>query len=104
MSVAAQPPRFLPLRPGWPLTGILLLYPLWWALGLGVLIFPIAAVPMVVILVRQRRSGRPIALPPGFAVGAMTTVPCSPCVTDFTESPLPTSLSSTLIPLAVLFF
>ncbi len=23
----------------WPLTGILLLYPLWWALGLGVLIF-----------------------------------------------------------------
>ena len=72
---AAPPqPRFLPLRPGWPLTGILLLYPLWWALGLGVLIFPIAAVPMVVILVRQRRSGRPIALPPGFALWALFLV------------------------------
>jgi hypothetical protein len=65
------PPRFLPLRPGWPLTGILLVYPLWWALGLGVLIFPIAAVPMAVILIRQRRAGRPIALPPGFALWAL---------------------------------
>jgi hypothetical protein len=61
-------PRFLPLRPGWPLTGILLLYPLWWALGLGVLIFPLAAVPMTVILVRGRRAGRPIAVPPGFVL------------------------------------
>jgi hypothetical protein len=69
--VLPQPVRFLPLRPGWPLTGILLLYPLWWALGLGVLIFPIAAVPMVVILIRQRRAGRPIALPPGFLVWAL---------------------------------
>ncbi|OLE21156.1 MAG: hypothetical protein AUG44_28650 [Actinobacteria bacterium 13_1_20CM_3_71_11] len=72
--VAPPRPRFLPLRPGWPLTAILLLYPLWWALGLGVLIFPIAAVPMVVILVRQRRSGRPIALPPGFALWALFLV------------------------------
>ncbi len=69
--VVARPPRYLPLRPGWPLTGILLLYPLWWALGLGVLIFPIAAVPMVAILVRQRRAGRPIALPPGFLAWAL---------------------------------
>jgi hypothetical protein len=62
------PPRLLPLRPGWPLTGILLLYPMWWALGLGVLIFPLAAVPMAVILLRQRRAGRPTAVPPGFAL------------------------------------
>src|SRR5690606_18856256 len=54
--------------PAWPLTGLLLLYPLWWVLGLGVLIFPIAAVPMAVILLRQRFAGRPIRFPPGFAL------------------------------------
>ena len=79
MSVTATPalprtPRFLPLRPGWPLTGILLLYPLWWALGLGVLIFPVAAVPMVIILVRQRARGRRFALPPGFALWVLFLV------------------------------
>ena len=62
------PPRLLPLRPGWPLTALLLLYPAWWALGLGVLIFPIAAVPMATVLMRQWRRGRRIAVPPGFAV------------------------------------
>jgi len=73
MTVAA-PPRLLPLRPGWPLTGILLLYPMWWALGLGVLIFPIAAVPMALILLRQRRAGRPTAVPPGFALWVLFLV------------------------------
>ena len=53
-------------RPGWPLVALLLLYPLWWALGLGVMIFPILAVPMAVALIRQHRSGRRVALPPGF--------------------------------------
>jgi O-antigen ligase len=43
------------------------LYPLWWALGLGVLIFPLLALPMLVMLVRRHRSGRRIRLPPGFA-------------------------------------
>jgi len=56
------------LRPGWPLTGILLLYPLWWALGLGVLIFLAAAVPMAVTLFRWHRRGRRVELPPGFAL------------------------------------
>ncbi|GAA4597611.1 O-antigen ligase [Actinoplanes octamycinicus] len=53
--------------PAWPVTGILLLYPLWWALGLGVLIFPLLAVPMLVLLIRRRAAGRPLRLPPGFA-------------------------------------
>ncbi|GAA4923168.1 hypothetical protein GCM10025331_02500 [Actinoplanes utahensis] len=52
--------------PSWPVAGILLLYPLWWALGLGVLIFPMAAVPMVFLLLRRRAAGRPLRLPPGF--------------------------------------
>ncbi|WP_229072085.1 hypothetical protein [Actinoplanes sp. DH11] len=53
--------------PAWPVAGILLLYPLWWALGLGVLIFPLMAVPMLFLLVRRRTAGRPLRLPPGFA-------------------------------------
>ncbi|GAA2685597.1 O-antigen ligase family protein [Actinoplanes palleronii] len=53
--------------PSWPVAGILLLYPLWWALGLGVLIFPLMAVPMLFLLVRRRTAGRPLHLPPGFA-------------------------------------
>jgi hypothetical protein len=53
--------------PAWPLTGILLLYPLWWALGLGVLIFPLAAVPMAWHLVKAHNAGRTVRLPPGFA-------------------------------------
>jgi hypothetical protein len=50
------------------LTGLLLLYPLWWVLGLGVLSFPFVAVPMAVTLVRWHRAGRPIRLPPGFVL------------------------------------
>ena len=53
--------------PAWPLAGVLACYPLWWALGLGVLIFPLTAVPMLVLLLRRRAAGRPLLLPPGFA-------------------------------------
>ena len=52
--------------PAWPVTGLLALYPLWWALGLGVLIFEILAVPMLVLLLHRRTTGRPVRLPPGF--------------------------------------
>jgi len=58
--------REFPL-PAWPLTGLLLLYPLWWALGLGVLIFPLVAVPMAWYLVSAHQAGRGVRLPPGFA-------------------------------------
>jgi hypothetical protein len=53
--------------PAWPVAGILAFYPLWWALGLGVLIFALLAVPMLVLLVRRVAAGRPLRLPPGFA-------------------------------------
>ncbi|MGA8112052.1 MAG: hypothetical protein WCA46_00160 [Actinocatenispora sp.] len=43
-----------------PLTWLLAGYPIWWALGLGVLIFPLMAVPMAVGLVNRR----PLRLPP----------------------------------------
>lgn len=64
----APPRRALP---AWPLAGVLLLYPLWWALGLGVLIFPLAAVPMGVLLIRAHLAGRPVRLPPGFTLWAV---------------------------------
>jgi hypothetical protein len=57
----------------WPVVGVLALYPVWWALGLGVLIFPIVAVPMAAaLLYRQAASYRgrqaPVLLPPGFGL------------------------------------
>jgi hypothetical protein len=49
---------------GWPLTALLVLYPLWWLLGLGTLIVFVLAVPMVVHLVRRH----PVFVPPGFGL------------------------------------
>ena len=49
--------------PEWPLAALLVLYPVWWALGLSVLIFQILAVPMLVHLLRRWRTVR---TPPGF--------------------------------------
>ncbi|MEV0393381.1 O-antigen ligase family protein [Polymorphospora rubra] len=60
-----------PGLPAWPVTALLLLYPLWWALGLGVLIFPILAVPMAYALLRAHLGGRPVRLPPGFWLWAV---------------------------------
>jgi hypothetical protein len=65
---SSTPPRGLP---AWPLAATLLFYPLWWALGLGVLIFPMMAVPMAIALIRAHAGGRPVRLPPGFALWAM---------------------------------
>ena len=66
-SVPAEPVAL----PAWPVVGLLAFYPLWWALGLGVLIFPIMAVPLLVLLWRRRAAGRPIRLPPGFGWWAL---------------------------------
>lgn len=51
-------------RAGWPLTLMLVLYPLWWALGMGTLIVFVLVIPMVVHL-RRRRSVR---VPPAFGM------------------------------------
>ncbi len=53
--------------PAWPITAVLAFYPLWWALGLGVLIFALVAVPMLFLLLRRAAAGRQVRLPPGFA-------------------------------------
>lgn len=77
---AALPPRttelsrprrvLVRLPPAWPFIGTFALFPLWWALGLGVLIFNIMAVPMAVHLWRRR----PVLLPPGFGIWALFLV------------------------------
>ena len=71
---SAVPPRPPSRCPAWPIVALLAGYPLWWALGLGVLIFPIAAAPMLVLLLRRRAGGRPVRLPPGFAWWALFLV------------------------------
>lgn len=57
----AAPGRRL-FGPGWPLAALIVLFPLWWAMGLMELIFPLLAIPMGRELMRRR----PIKLPPGF--------------------------------------
>jgi hypothetical protein len=60
--------------PAWPVASVLAGYPLWWALGLGVLIFALVAPPMLFLLLRRRAAGRPITLPPGFGWWALFLV------------------------------
>jgi hypothetical protein len=47
----AVPPRRFQLPPGWPVLAILVLFPLWYVLGLGAFIWIIMAVPIFVHLV-----------------------------------------------------
>ena len=56
--------RSLLRGPAWPVTALTIGYPLWWALGLGALVFPIAAVPMAMGL----RKLRHINVPPWFGL------------------------------------
>lgn len=60
----------LGLKPGWPLTALIAGFPLWWVLGLAQFIFIIAAVPMLVHLLRIRR----IRVPHGFGLWALFCV------------------------------
>ena len=62
----AEPTIAATVRAGWPVVALCALYPLWWALGLGVLIFALAAVPMGAILVRRLVTGVRLRVPPGF--------------------------------------
>jgi hypothetical protein len=62
-------PRRL-LRPGWPLSALILLFPVWWAMGLMELIFPVLAIPMA----RELSRRRPIRLPPGFLLWVLFLV------------------------------
>jgi hypothetical protein len=64
-------PRVVRRRPGWiaawPITALLVLYPLWWALGLADYMPVLLALPMAARMYAWRHSGsRRILFPPGF--------------------------------------
>ena len=61
----------VPVSPHWPLTALLVGFPVWWVLGLSDFVFPILAVPMVWHL---RRRPAPVRLPPGFALWGLFLV------------------------------
>jgi hypothetical protein len=63
MTVAVGRERLRPL-PRWPLVALYVAFPLWWVLGLGALIWPILALPMLAALVVRGR----IRVPSGFGI------------------------------------
>ena len=67
--------RWLTAHPAWPVTALLALYPLWWALGIAEYAWIIFAVPAAVRLLGWHLSGsRQIRVPPGFGLWAMFLV------------------------------
>jgi len=61
--------RSLLSGPAWPVTVLLVGYPLWWALGIADFMWVILAVPMVARMIAWRtRRDRPIRTPPGFGL------------------------------------
>jgi hypothetical protein len=62
-------------RPAWPVTILLVGYPVWWALGLADFMWMILAVPMVARMIAwHTRGGRRIRVPPGFGLWLMFLV------------------------------
>ncbi|MDH2428755.1 O-antigen ligase family protein [Sphaerisporangium sp. TRM90804] len=59
--------RALPAPAAWPIAGLLVGYPVWWALGFGGLCVVVLAVPMAVVLWRRR----PVAVPKGMGLWAL---------------------------------
>lgn len=59
-------------RPAWPISAVLIGYPLWWVLGLADFMWIILAVPMLIRMIgwRTHRS-RSIRLPSGFGIWAL---------------------------------
>jgi hypothetical protein len=56
-------------NPAWPVSFLLVGYPIWWALGIADFMWLILAVPMIARMVAWRtRGGRPIRVPPGFGL------------------------------------
>jgi hypothetical protein len=58
------------LPPGWPIAAAVAGWPLWWALGVTILVFPLAAIPLAWSLHRRGR----VKTPPGFAIWVLFLV------------------------------
>ncbi|MDQ2876197.1 MAG: O-antigen ligase domain-containing protein, partial [Actinomycetota bacterium] len=62
-------PGLLARNPAWPITALLVGYPVWWALGLADFTWVLLAVPMTARMMAWRRyRSRPIRVPPGFGI------------------------------------
>src|SRR5258708_1599713 len=61
--------RQLTRGPAWPVTYLLIGYPLWWALGIADFMWIILAIPMIARMAAWRsRVNRAIRVPPGFGL------------------------------------
>jgi hypothetical protein len=57
--------RLLARNPAWPITALLIGYPLWWALGVADFMWILLAIPMACRMIAWAQHGRRIKLPPG---------------------------------------
>ncbi len=68
-SRSAARPGFTARHPAWPVTWLLIGFPLWWILGLSDFTWVIFAFPMVTQLAAWHvRSDRKLRMPPGFGI------------------------------------
>jgi hypothetical protein len=67
--VRRQRRGWLARHPAWPITALVVGYPLWWALGIADFMWIILAVPMVARMYAWRAYGnRRLRVPPGFGI------------------------------------
>jgi hypothetical protein len=55
-------------HPAWPITALLVGYPIWWGLGLADFIWVLLIPPMVLQMVAWHINGRRVRVPPGFGL------------------------------------
>jgi hypothetical protein len=62
-------------RPAWPISVLLIGYPLWWALGIGDFIWTILAIPMAMRMIGWRaKQTRSLRVPPAFGLWVLFLV------------------------------
>jgi hypothetical protein len=60
---------WLARHPAWPVTALVIGYPVWWALGLADFMWILLAIPMATRMIAWRaRGGRRLRVPPGFGI------------------------------------
>ncbi len=68
-SLIARGRSFPDRHPAWPITALLIGYPLWWALGLADFMWMLLAIPMTARMVAWHvQAGRRLRVPPGFGL------------------------------------
>jgi hypothetical protein len=111
---AVEPPRpsglgkraagILARNPAWPITALLVGYPVWWALGLADFTWVLLAAPMTARMIAWHRHGRPIRVPPGFGIWLLFLV-CAGAglfvLTQTAPGTVPSAISHRVISFAV---